>query len=783
MQTDKPYSYAIPEEFAGMLTAGMRVHVPFGQGNRLIQGIVVGFDETGGQEKLKEIAEVLDFRPVLNQEQLWLADELRKSVFSYKITLLKAMLPSLLNSSYDKLLYPTELLNDEERSAIFGQEDSLRFSDLDKKSQAKLMRMTQTGRIRLEYQATDKKHIKTEKWYQVNHTALQNHDLPRQAKKKQALKEVLLEQRDSRLLADLRENFSRDVINYFIKENLISIEDREISRSAAYFQKERQQQSLTLNDEQAAAVAAITQKIGQSHSQPVLLEGVTGSGKTEVYLQVIAEALAQGKTAIMLVPEISLTPQVTDRFISRFGDQVAILHSGLSDGEKYDEWRKVERGAAQVVVGARSAIFAPLTNIGAIIIDEEHESSYKQDSNPRYHAREVALLRAQYNQAVLVLGSATPSLESHARASRGVYDFQLLSKRANPLAQIPQVEVVDFRDYIGQHEASNFTPVLLEAIQDRLDKGEQTVLMLNRRGYSSFVMCRECGTVDSCPNCDISLTLHMDTKTMNCHYCGFAKNIPQSCPNCASRSIRYYGTGTQKAYDELVQLFPQARILRMDVDTTRKKGSHEAILESFGQGQADILLGTQMIAKGLDFPNVTLVGVLNADTALNLPDFRSSERTFQLLTQVAGRAGRAEKAGQVFIQSYNPHHYAIEFAKRQDYEGFYAYEMGIRRQLGYPPYYFTVGLTLSHKDEETAVRKAYEVMDILRSGLSEKVQILGPTPKPIARTHNLYHYQILLKYRFEDKLQATLNQVLDWTQNRDNKDLRLIIDNEPQNFM
>ena len=759
MQTDKPYSYAIPEEFAGMLEAGMRVHVPFGQGNRLIQGIVVGFDEMGDREELKEIAEVLDFSPVLNQEQLWLADELRKSVFSYKISLLKAMLPSLLNSSYDKLLYQTELLNDEERSAIFGQEDSLRFSDLDKKSQAKLMRLTQTGRIRLEYQATDKKHIKTEKWYQVNHTALQNHDLPRQAKKKQALKEVLLEQQDSQLLADLREKFSRDIINYFIKENLINIEDREISRSAAYFQKERQQQSLTLNDEQAAAVAAITQKIGQSHSQPVLLEGVTGSGKTEVYLQVIAEALAQGKTAIMLVPEISLTPQVTDRFISRFGDQVAILHSGLSDGEKYDEWRKVERGAAQVVVGARSAIFAPLTNIGAIIIDEEHESSYKQDSNPRYHAREVAL------------------------ASRGVYDFQLLSKRANPLAQIPQVEVVDFRDYIGQHEASNFTPVLLKAIQDRLDKGEQTVLMLNRRGYSSFVMCRECGTVDSCPNCDISLTLHMDTKTMNCHYCGFTKNIPHSCPNCASRSIRYYGTGTQKAYDELVQLFPQARILRMDVDTTRKKGSHEAILESFGQGQADILLGTQMIAKGLDFPNVTLVGVLNADTALNLPDFRSSERTFQLLTQVAGRAGRAEKAGQVFIQSYNPHHYAIEFAKQQDYEGFYAYEMGIRRQLGYPPYYFTVGLTLSHKGEETAVRKAYEVMDILRSGLSEKVQILGPTPKPIARTHNLYHYQILLKYRFEDKLQATLNQVLDWTQNRDNKDLRLTIDNEPQNFM
>jgi len=789
MQTDKPYSYAVPEEFSGMLEAGMRVHVPFGKGGRLIQGLIVDLIDEEAEDlavhigELKDIAEVLDFGPVLNAEQLWLADQLRQSVFSYKISILKAMLPSLLNSSYDKLLYPTEQLSAEERQAIFGQETSLRFSDLDKKSQSKLMRLTQAGKIRLEYQATDRKHIKTETWYQVDREQLAQFLPSARAKKQQELQTYLLENPQSGLLKDLRKLFSPAVVNIFLEKELLHTEEREVSRYAAHFQKERQDKKLVLNEEQAVAVAAICQKIGKEKAQPVLLEGVTGSGKTEVYLKVIEEALGQGKTAIMLVPEISLTPQVTDRFISRFGDKVAILHSGLSDGEKYDEWRKVERGEAQVVVGARSAIFAPLTNIGAIIIDEEHESSYKQDSNPRYHARDVALLRAQYNQAVLVLGSATPSLESRARASRGVYDFLQLTKRANPLAQIPQVQVVDFRDYIGQNEASNFTPVLLEAIQGRLNKGEQTVLMLNRRGYSSFVMCRECGTVDTCPNCDISLTLHMDTKTMNCHYCGFTKDIPQTCPNCSSRSIRYYGTGTQKAYDELATLFPEARILRMDVDTTRKKGSHEEILEAFGQGQADILLGTQMIAKGLDFPNVTLVGVLNADTALNLPDFRSSERTFQLLTQVAGRAGRAEKAGQVFIQSYNPHHYAIDFARKQDYEGFYAYEMGIRRQLGYPPYYYTVGLTLSHKDEETVVKKSYQVMDILRSGLSDKVQILGPTPKPIARTHNLYHYQILLKYRFEDDLQATLNRVLELTQQAENKDLRLSIDNEPQNFI
>ena len=307
--------------------------------------------------------------------------------------------------------------------------------------------------------------------------------------------------------------------------------------------------------------------------------------------------------------------------------------------------------------------------------------------------------------------------------------------------------------------------------------------MLNRRGYSSFVMCRECGAVDSCPNCDISLTLHMDTKSMNCHYCGFSKVIPHSCPNCSSRSIRYYGTGTQKAYDELAETFPQARILRMDVDTTRKKGSHEQILKKFEERHADILLGTQMIAKGLDFPNVTLVGVLNADTALNLPDFRSSERTFQLLTQVAGRAGRAEKAGHVIIQSYNPRHYAIVFAKNQDYEGFYAYEMGVRRQLSYPPYYFTVGIALSHKIEAEVIKKSYEVLNLIRSGLSNKVLVLGPTPKPIARTHNLYHYQLIIKYRFEEHLQDVLNQVLDWTQEKDNQNLRLIIDKEPQNFM
>ena len=784
MQTDQPYSYKIPEEFKDMLEVGMRVHVPFGKANRLIQGIVLGIEQESemADEELKEIAEVLDFSPVLTEEQLWLAEELRKSVFSYKISILKAMLPGFLNSSYDKILYPLEGLSQEDRDRLFGSQESLAFSSLDLEKQAEMMRLTRKGLLKLEYQAVDQKKVKTQSWVEVNLDKLEKLEISNRAKKKLELRDYLFKHPESTPLATLLGHYSREQVNFFVEHGAITIVQKEVQRSAAYFEGIESSQSLELNPEQKEACEAVVGAIGKEHP-PFLLQGITGSGKTEVYLQIIQGALDMGKTAIVLVPEISLTPQMTERFIARFGDKVAILHSGLSNGEKYDEWRKVERGEAQVVVGARSAIFAPLKDLGVIIIDEEHEASYKQDSNPRYHARDVAILRAQYNQAALVLGSATPSLESRARAGKGVYQHLRLTQRANPLASIPEVQLIDFRDYIGQNETSNFTPPLIEAIQNRLDKKEQVVLMLNRRGYSSFVMCRECGTVDTCPNCDISLTLHMDTKTMNCHYCGFSKEIPHVCPNCQSQSIRYYGTGTQKAYDELAELFPEARILRMDVDTTRKKGSHQALLDQFGKGEADILLGTQMIAKGLDFPNVTLVGVLNADTALNLPDFRSSERTFQLLTQVAGRAGRAEKAGQVLIQSYNPNHYAIRFAKDQDYEGFYTYEMGIRRQLGYPPYYFTIGITLSHKKEEEVLRRAYEVMEILRSGLSDASIILGPTPKPIARTHNLYHYQILIKYRLEDLLASTLNQVLALTQERENSELRLSIDHEPQQFL
>lgn len=781
MQTDKPFSYAISKDLEEDVALGSRVHVPFGAGNRLLQGFVVGFKEqVDSSQSLKEIAEVLDPEPVLNEEQLALADAMRKTVFSYKISILKSMLPSLLNSQYDKLFSVTDETPQDVIDSAFSGQASVRYSEVSDAQKQLLTRLARQKKVALDYLAKDKKTVKTQKYYQVNSAILASLEISQRAKKRQALKEYL-ETSPKGKLSDLREKYSRDVVQFFIEAQAITLSERLVNRADSYFETVEKTDFLTLNDEQQTIVETVSAAIGKD-STPFLLEGVTGSGKTEVYLHIIDKVLKQGKTAIVLVPEISLTPQMTHRFISRFGKQVAIMHSGLSDGEKYDEWRKIKSGKARVVVGARSAIFSPLDNIGAIIIDEEHEASYKQESNPRYHARDVAILRAKYHKAVVVLGSATPSIESRARASRKVYHFLQLTKRANPKASLPQVEIADFRDYLGQKSPSNYTPLLLEKIANRLERGEQSVLMLNRRGYSSFIMCRECAYVDNCPNCDISLTLHMDTKTMNCHYCGFTKAIPRTCPNCNSRSIAYYGTGTQKAYDELQEVFPQARILRMDVDTTRKKGAHEKILRAFGKGEADILLGTQMIAKGLDFPNVTLVGVLNADTSLNLPDFRSSERTFQLLTQVAGRAGRGDKSGEVVIQTYNPDHYAIQLAKQQDYETFYRYEMNVRKQMSYPPYYYTVGITLSLADELELTRKAYQVLAMLKEALSPEAKLLGPTPKPIARTHNLYHYHIIIKYRFEDNLETVLNRILDWTQEKDNKKLWVQIDNEPQNI-
>ncbi|EGO2853309.1 primosomal protein N' [Enterococcus faecalis] len=797
MQTDQPFTYLVPENLNEQLAVGMRVEVPFGNGNRHVQGFVLAIepvaatvlDETNVQ--LKELVAVLDLKPVLNTEMLALADYMKEKTFAFKITCLQTMLPSVMRADYQKYIYLTDELSEELQDQLFYGLEEISWDQAQERGiLPQLMALRKQQKVDIRYEVTTRNKVKMVRFIQAAKEFEQLEEirlgLRKGAKKKEQLLYYLQRLGTEKVTAvkEMKElGFSTALLNEAAKNGWLTFIEKEAYRDPFANQTFEKTTALSLNAEQQVAVETILQSVQEQQSQTYLLEGITGSGKTEVYLQVIAEVLNQGKTAIMLVPEISLTPQMVQRFKSRFGEHVAVMHSGLSQGEKYDEWRKIERGEAEVVVGARSAIFAPIENIGVIIIDEEHEASYKQEETPRYHARDLAIWRSEYHHCPVVLGSATPSLESRARAQKNVYQRLRLTQRANQAATLPTIDVVDMRQEVENGNVSSFSMSLQEKLQERLEKNEQSVLLLNRRGYSSFVMCRDCGYVLPCPNCDISLTLHMDSKTMKCHYCGHEERIPYRCPNCGQDKIRYYGTGTQKVEEELQTLLPDSRILRMDVDTTRRKGAHEKILRTFGEGQADILLGTQMIAKGLDFPNVTLVGVLNADTALNLPDFRSSERTFQLLTQVSGRAGRAEKPGEVIIQSFNPEHYAIQLAKAQDYEDFYTKEMYIRHRGDYPPYYFTVQITASHPEENEAAKQMFQIATKLKQGLSPQAILLGPTPNAIMRVNNRYFYQVIIKYKQEPMLQPLLKEILTDTQRATARGLKLSIDAEPMNFI
>ncbi|EHG5974020.1 primosomal protein N' [Enterococcus faecalis] len=797
MQTDQPFTYLVPENLNEQLAVGMRVEVPFGNGNRHVQGFVLAvepvaatvLDETNVQ--LKELVAVLDLKPVLNTEMLALADYMKEKTFAFKITCLQTMLPSVMRADYQKYIYLTDELSEELQDQLFYGLEEISWDQAQERGLLpQLMALRKQQKVDIRYEVTTRNKVKMVRFIQAAKEFEQLEEirlgLRKGAKKKEQLLYYLQRLGTEKVTAvkEMKElGFSTALLNEAAKNGWLTFIEKEAYRDPFANQTFEKTTALSLNAEQQVAVETILQSVQEQQSQTYLLEGITGSGKTEVYLQVIAEVLNQGKTAIMLVPEISLTPQMVQRFKSRFGEHVAVMHSGLSQGEKYDEWRKIERGEAEVVVGARSAIFAPIENIGVIIIDEEHEASYKQEETPRYHARDLAIWRSEYHHCPVVLGSATPSLESRARAQKNVYQRLRLTQRANQAATLPTIDVVDMRQEVENGNVSSFSMSLQEKLQERLEKNEQSVLLLNRRGYSSFVMCRDCGYVLPCPNCDISLTLHMDSKTMKCHYCGHEERIPYRCSNCGQDKIRYYGTGTQKVEEELQTLLPDSRILRMDVDTTRRKGAHEKILRTFGEGQADILLGTQMIAKGLDFPNVTLVGVLNADTALNLPDFRSSERTFQLLTQVSGRAGRAEKPGEVIIQSFNPEHYAIQLAKAQDYEDFYTKEMYIRHRGDYPPYYFTVQITASHPEENEAAKQMFQIATKLKQGLSPQAILLGPTPNAIMRVNNRYFYQVIIKYKQEPMLQPLLKEILTDTQRATARGLKLSIDAEPMNFI
>lgn len=763
---DRPFDYQVPVEWISVIELGSRVKVPFGPRNVL--GFVVGLKKETDVplNKLKAINQILDMEPVLTEEMLRMAKWLKNDTICYEIDALQVMLPSALRAKYEKMIklqqgqqLPLEV------QAIFGKRQRANFKEFERAGLLPLLKqLVAENIVTIENVVKQQGNVKEIRMVQI--TVDQQLIERALEQSSRAVKQRLLLQWMCQHLGEVftpqqicdEAGVSISVLEAVIDKGAAQFIQEEVFRDP--FTKEvSRTQALQLTDEQQVALQAITTAMDQQIAQTFLLHGVTGSGKTEVYLQAIQKVLEEGKEAIMLVPEISLTPQMTERFRSRFGEMVAVMHSGLSVGEKYDEWRKIQQGKVKVVVGARSAIFAPFTNIGLIILDEEHESTYKQEDSPRYHARDVAIWRSEFYNCPIILGSATPALESFARAKKGVYRLLSLKHRALHQA-LPTVFIADMREELRQGNRSMFSQSLIEAIRLRLEKKEQMVLFLNRRGYSSFVLCRDCGTVVQCPNCDISLTYHRTTEKLKCHYCGYEEHVPQICPQCQSDHIRYFGTGTQKVEEELYKLFPESRVLRMDVDTTKHKGAHEEILETFGAGQADILLGTQMIAKGLDFPNITLVGVLSADTSLHLPDYRAAERTFQLLTQVSGRAGRHDKLGEVIIQTYTPEHYAIELAKTQEYEPFYEREMFLRRRSNYPPYYFVALIQLSHEDVMMAAEYAGRVADWLRGNLSNQVAIIGPTTASIARLQNRYRYQCLIKYKIEPNLIPVLQRLL-----------------------
>ncbi|MDF4141781.1 primosomal protein N' [Lactobacillus kefiranofaciens] len=787
-QTDRIFEYHIPTELEKSIQIGSRVVVPFGR--RKVQGFVVGLTEKSEfKGKLKDLLVIVDEMPPLTPELVDLSQSLAKDIFSYRIKILQAMLPWVMRAGYHKLLVPN---NDQAKQLPFFKGDPIDLNKLtDLQQIEKVHQLLRNDDAKIEYLVENRAKKKKENQYALaldstEYTKIYNTLRQNAVKQKKLVMDIIenaatYPKSQNKLEKEL--GLTAAVLNSAVKKGWLVKKAVEVYRNPlAGFEDDEKPKPVTLNEQQQAALDQIASAINKRRSKTFLLEGITGSGKTEVYLHTISKALSQGRNALMLVPEISLTPQMVRQVKARFGNQVAVLHSALSEGEKYDEWRRIRRGETKVVVGARSAVFAPLDNIGLIVIDEEHEASYKQETDPRYNAKDVALWRSRYHHCPLVLGSATPALGSRARAQKHVYQLLRLTKRANN-KKLPQVNLIDLKHVQFAGGQFDLSVDLVAAIKKRLEKKEEVILMLNRRGFANFMLCRECGFVLKCPNCDVSLNLHKDTNSMQCHYCGHSEPIPQACPNCQSKQIRFLGTGTQKVQEELKELLPGARILRMDVDTTRRKGSYKRILDAFGDHEADILLGTQMIAKGLDFPNVTLVGVINADTGLWISDYNASERTFELLTQVAGRAGRAEKEGEVLIQTYNPEHYAIQLAKTQDYERFYGYEMHVRHEGNYPPYFFTVLISISAKKEQNAAREAFRIKRYLMQHLGQETIILGPSPSAISRLKNKYYYQILVKYKKEPNLNKLLHHVQDSAQEARKYGLSIFIDNEPERIM
>lgn len=693
---DQTFFYHVPKLLENNIKIGVRVRIPFG--NMILDGFVLGISDNSSYDnsKIKDIINVIDDEPVLNKEMLLLGKYMSDNLLASLSSCYQVMLPKALKAEVKSNI---KIKYDRYLHRIKSIEEIDRYIDNCKyESQINLLCKLKEG-------------------------------------------DILITKMSSS-------------INTIIKYGFASIIYEECKRYK--YDGISNYKRVNLTDKQRLVSDTIISSFGKSDT--FLLYGVTGSGKTEVYMDVIEKAINNGKSAIMLVPEIGLTPQIVGKFISRFGNVISVLHSKLSDSERYDEYRKITNGESKIVIGTRSAIFVPFTNIGVIIIDEEHTLSYKQDNNPRYSAINVAEWRSKYHNCPLVFGSATPSLESFAKAGNHVYKLLTLTERAGG-SVLPNVNIVDMKKEVKK---GNFilSDMLKNKIGEVLDRGEQAIILLNRRGYSSTISCKECGYVYKCPNCDITYTYHKSSNNLKCHYCGYSMVLPNKCSICGSDNLKDYGLGTEKLEETLNSLY-KARIVRMDVDTTSKKGQHQKIIDDFGEHKYDILIGTQMIAKGLDFPLVTLVGVVSIDSSLTSPDYRASENTFQLLSQVSGRAGRSENKGEVIVQTFNPDHYAITLAKNHDYIDFYKEEMKVRKMLKYSPYYYMVLVSITSKDYELGFKEANKIGSYIRNNISSDSIVLGPTMANMFKVNNIYHYQIIIKYRKDDSLMKVLKFIID----------------------
>jgi len=753
-----PFSYVLPEEL-GFITAGWRVLVPFG--SRWQEGFVVDVvkgDPTG----LKEVHAVLEDSPWFDDNMLQLAKWISERYLCTLAAAMRLFLPGKTGVKIKTFYAVSPFLNGTDVADLTQEQRKVLqyLADQGPASADQLRREFGPTALTLIRKLVDRKLVtagiqaakanvpKYQPYLRLLVPPEQVAAVMAEMAHKPAQKRLMaaLQARPLLAMSDLAKlKISRETVKRMEAAGLLEVIRQQVLRDS-YADYGVGQPDLILSPEQRQAVNYISQCIGERKSASFVLHGITGSGKTQVYIEVVATARRLGRQAIVLVPEIALTSQLVTRFKARFGADVVVMHSKLSIRERFDACQRLREKAAGIVIGARSALFAPLSDIGVIILDEEHEFTYKQEEIPRYHAREVALARAALAQAAVVLGSATPAIETYYNALKGKHRLLTLPARIDG-GSLPEVTVVDMRAELAQGRRGVISPPLKELLVETLQAGEQAIVLLNRRGYATFVLCRECGHVMTCPHCAVSLVYYASNRMLRCHYCQRQQPAPDECPRCGSRYIRFFGTGTERVEQELAKLLPQARIVRMDQDTTVGKLAHDRILRDFAAGKYNILLGTQMVAKGHDIANVTAVGIITADTALHLPDFRAAERTFALLTQAAGRAGRGKKPGRVVIQTYNPEHYAVQSGAEQDYLSFYHHEISFRQELFYPPFSDIIKFTVQGSAEQRAWQRAQEIVQAIEAALSAipATQVIGPFPAPLNKIKDIYRMNILIK--------------------------------------